>query len=162
MSVEQSRQEPFGPLVLAGILRSHVMGPDDEVMSSAVARQWRDLVKIAFKFPALFPPLGYGVGLHFEPYADTLEFFCGFVLRSEVPDGLQSMVIPEVTCAVFGHSGPISRLRHTLDAIFATALPLTGWERLGGEAPSFILRVRPSFNPLTGFGGVEVLVPVTV
>jgi hypothetical protein len=51
-------------------------------------------------------------------------------------------------------------LRHTLDAIFATALPLAGLQRLDGDGPSFILRARPSFTPLTGFGGVDVLVPV--
>lgn len=162
MPSEPSRLEPFGPVVLAGLLRSHAMGPDDEILSSSVGRQWRDLVKVAFKFRALFPPLGYGAGLRFEPYGDRLEFFSGFVLRAPglVPDGLYCIALPEVICAVFTHHGPIGRLRHTLDAIFATALPLQGQEPLGGEVPSFILRTRPSFNPLTGFGGVEVLVPV--
>jgi predicted transcriptional regulator YdeE len=157
-----SRLEHFGPLVLAGILRSHALGPDDEVISASVGRQWRDLVKVAFKFRALLPPLGYGAGLRFVPYGDTLEFFSGFVLRAPglVPDGLYCISLPEVVCAVFAHSGPIARLPHTLNAIFTTALPLEGLEPLGGDVPSFILRTRPSFNPLTGFGGVEVLVPV--
>lgn len=166
MPADQSRLELFGPLVLAGILRSHPMVSDDEVVSSAVARQWRDLLPAVFKFPALLPPLGYGVGFHFEPAADTLEFFCGFVLRStaRVPEGLHCVEIPEITCAVFRHSGPLSRLRHTLDAIFGTALPLAGLHRLdaAGDVPSFVLRSRPSLNPLTGFGGVDVLVPVKV
>jgi predicted transcriptional regulator YdeE len=135
---------------------------DDEVLSSAVGRQWRDLLPAAFKFPALLPPMGYGAGLHFEPGADTLTFFCGFVLRStaRAPEGLHCVVIPDCTCAVFRHSGPMSRLRHTLDAIFATALPLADLQRLEGDGPSFVLRARSSFTPLTGFGGVDVLVPV--
>jgi len=166
MPADQSRLESFGPRVLAGILRHHRMLSDDEALSSAVASQWRDLLRVAFKFAALLPPLGYGAGLHFEPSADTLEFFCGFTLRStaRVPEGLQCVAIPEITCFVFRHCGPLSRLRHTLDAIFGTALPLAGCERLdpAGDVPSFILRSRPSFNPLTGFGGVDVLVPVKV
>lgn len=166
MSAEQSRLEPFGPLVLAGILRNHRILFDDEALSSAVATQWQDLLRAAFKVIALLPPLGYGAGLHFDPAAETLEFFCGFVLRStaRVPEGLQCVAIPESTCAVFRHSGQLSRLRHTLNAIFDTALPLAGLHRLdpAGDVPSFILRARPSFNPLTGFGGVDVLVPVAV
>ena len=164
MPADQSRLESFGPLVLAGILRNHRMPPDDEALSSAVAVQWRDLLRAAFKFPAMLPPLGYGAGLHFDPAADTLEFFCGFVWRStvRVPEGLQCVAIPGITCSVFRHTGPLSRLRHTLDAIFGTALPLAGLHRfdLAGDVPSFILRSRPGFNPLTGFGGVDVLVPV--
>ncbi len=163
MPADQSRLELFGPLILAGILRSHHMQSDDEALSSAVARQWRDLLCAAL-FQTLLPPLGYGAALHFEPAADTLEFFCGFVLGStaRMPAGLQCVAIPEVTCAVFRHSGQLSRLRHTLDAIFGTALPLAGLHRLdpAGDVPSFVMRSRPSFNPLTGFGGVDVLVPV--
>lgn len=158
------RLEPFGPVLLAGIVRRHAIGPDDEVLSSAVAKQWRDLLIDAFRFGVLLPPRGYGLGLNFAPDGDTLEFFCGFVLRNEnwAPIGLECIAIPAVTCAVFGHRGPIARLRHTLDAIFATALPLEGLSPLGGETPSFILRARPSFNPLNGFGGIDVLVPVNL
>lgn len=163
---EQSRLESFGPLVLIGILRSHRMLCDDEVLSSAVAKQWQDLLRFAFKFPVLLPPMGYGAGLHFEPAGDTLDFFCGFVARSadRVPEGLHCVEIPEIDCAVFRHSGQISRLPHTLQAIFGTALAAAGFDRLdaAGEVPSFILRVRPSFNPLVGLGGVDVLVPVKV
>jgi predicted transcriptional regulator YdeE len=166
MPAEQSRLESFGPFRLTGILRSHRMQSDDETLSSAVAMQWRDLLCAAFKIPARLPPLGFGAGLHFEPGADALEFFCGFVLRSTagVPEGLQCVVIPESTCAVFRHSGEISRLRYTLDAIFGTALSLAGLHRLdpAGDVPSFVLRSRISFDPLTGFGGVDVLVPLKV
>lgn len=165
MPAEHSRLESFGPFTLTGILRSHRMQSDDEALSSAVALQWRKLLRVSLKIPARLPPLGFGAGLHFEPTAETLEFFCGFVLRStaRVPEGLQCVAIPECTCAVFRHSGEISRLRHTLDAIFGTALSLTGLNRLdsAGEVPSFVLRSRLSFDPLTGFGGVDVLVPVT-
>jgi predicted transcriptional regulator YdeE len=166
MPAEQSHLESFGPFTLTGILRSHHMPSDDEALSQAVAAQWRDLLGAAFKIPARLPPLGFGAGLHFEPGADTLEFFCGFVLRStaRAPEGLQSVVIPEITCAVFRHSGEISRLRHTLDAIFGTALSLAGLHRLdlASDIPSFVLRSRLSFDPLTGFGGVDVLVPLKV
>jgi predicted transcriptional regulator YdeE len=165
MPADPSRLEPFGPLVLAGILLSHNMLSDDEVLSSAVGRQWRDLLPSAFRFPALLPPLGYGAGLHFEPDAATLEFFCGFVLRStaRAPDGLHCVEIPECSCAVFRHSGQLSLLRYTLHAIFSSALPLAGLHRLDAvsDVPSFVLRSHLSFNPLTGFGGVDVLVPVT-
>ncbi len=164
MPAEQSRFESFGPFTLTGILRSHRMQSDDEVLSSAVAKQWRDLLRVSLKIPARLPPLGFGAGLHFEPAADTLEFFCGFVLRStaRVPEELQSVVIPECTCAVFRHSGEISRLPHTLGAIFGTALSLAGLQRLdpAGDIPSFVLRARLGFDPGTGFGGVDVLVPV--
>lgn len=164
MPAEQSRLEAFGPLVLAGILRSHPLASDDEALSSAVAQQWRNLLGVAFKFAALLPPMGYGAGFHFAPEGDKLEFFCGFVARSQarVPEGLHSVDIPEITCAVFAHSGPISRLPHTLHMIFNTALPLEGLQRLDAvsDVPSFLLRVRPSFSPVTGLGGIEVLVPV--
>lgn len=164
MPAEQARMESFGPIVLAGLLRSHPIPPEDEVLSFAVARQWRDLLRSAYKFAALLPPLGYGMGFRFDPAADHLEFFCGFTLRSKgrVPTGLHCVEIPDITCARFRHSGRISLLRPTLNAIFETGLPQAGLKGpdKDSDLPSFILRARPSFSPLTGLGGVEILVPV--
>lgn len=164
MPADHSPLETFGPLVLVGIARCHRVLSDDEALSSGMAKQWRELLRAVFRVMALLPPLGYGAGLHFEPTGESLEFFCGFVLRpkARLPKGLRVVAIPECSCAVFHHAGSLSRLRYTLDAIFTTALPLIGLQPLDptGEVPSFLLRATPCFNPLTGFGGVDVLVPV--
>jgi len=154
--------ETFGPIVLAGIARRHVHSPDPDVMYGRISAQWWDLVAVVHTIPALPPRLGYGVGLTVDHAAKTMDYFCGPVVASpeRVPAGLSCLSIPSVRCAVFQHSGHVSRILCTLDVIFATVLASAGLQPAAGGAPAFLERYADSFDPETGLGGLELLVPV--
>lgn len=162
MQTERSRLECFGPFVLAGILRSHPVAPDGEPMYWPISAQWRELAEVAHSLPILPPPLGYGIGLNMAIGAPSLDYFCGFVVpgKSRVPEGFACLEIPILTCAVFRHTGHVSHLRFTLEAIFSTALSVAGLEPAGVGTPAFIQRYGETFDPDTGLGGFDVLVPV--
>jgi len=154
--------EPFGPLVLAGIARRHGHSPDPDVMYGRIFAQWCDFVEVAHTIPALPPRLGYGIGVAVDRAAKTMDYFCGAVVASpeRVPAGLLCFSIPSVRCAVFQHSGHVSRVLCTLEVIFATVLASEGLQPAAGGAPAFIERYADRFDPETGLGGLELLVPV--
>lgn len=156
------RLEKFGPVVLAGIRRSHSLPQSLEELYWEMAEQWRELAEVAESIPALPPRLGYGVGLHVTDDIPRLDYLCGLVVPSpsRVPEGLDCLEIPLVTCAVFHHTDHVSRLSYTIAMIFGSALTHAGLEPAGPPAPQLIQRYGEEFNPETGFGGFDVLVPV--
>ncbi len=162
MAAEAPRLEQFGPVVLAGIRRSHPLPYDIEEIYWSIAGQWRELAELAGSIPALPPRLGYGVGLHVTDDIPRLDYFSGFVVcgKSRVPEGIDCLEIPLVTCAVFHHTEHVSRLSYTITTIFSMALPRAGLEPAGANAPQLIQRYGEEFDPETGFGGFDVLVPI--
>jgi AraC family transcriptional regulator len=162
--IKPPRLERFGPLVLAGFLRHHRLPRDTEDMYRAVAAQWREFAEVAHVIPALPPRLGHGVALSMVDGADHIEYFCGFVVPSKtrVPQGFDTLEIALLQCAVFQHTGHVALLRSTVDLVFGTVLPLAGLAPAGAQmgAPQFIQRYNAAFNPETGLGGLELLVPL--
>jgi AraC family transcriptional regulator len=164
ISFAPPRLERFGPLVLAGTQKSHRLGRDRMDLYRDVAAQWRALAVVADGIPALAPRRGHGVGLHMADGATALDYFCGFVVSGQdhVPAGLSAFEIPPMTCAVFEHYEHVSLLRSTMELIFATVLPMAGIEAADESPIEFIQRYGACFEPATGLGGIDVLVPVEV
>lgn len=162
MCVVSLNLQPFGPIVLAGISRRHVHSFDPEVMYGKISAQWRALAESADIIPALPPRLGYGVGLGIDREAKTMDYFCGFVVSSadRVPESMSCLALPLLRCVVFQHSSHVSRILCTLEVIFGSVLAAEDMRPAGDGAPGFIQRYAESFNPETGLGGLELLVPV--
>jgi AraC family transcriptional regulator len=160
------RLEVFGPMVLAGMQRSHRTGRDWRETGRDVSAQWHDFAAVAGRIAALPPRLGYGVGLHQREDAETFEYFCGFAVEGlvYVPRGFVALALPRLTVAVFEHREHVSLLRATIELIFATVLPMAGLEPADEDvcAAAFIQRYTEAFDPGTGLGGIEVLVPIKV
>jgi predicted transcriptional regulator YdeE len=157
--------ERFGPVVMAGIKRSHRLPRERLDSYRDVASQWRAVVQIARDMPHLPPERGYGVGLAMADGAAVLDYFCGFAVAGpeRVPEPLSMLTIGPVTCAVVAHHDHISRLRSTLEFVYATVLPMAGLEAASGpQTPDFIQRYHDSFDPATGLGDIDVMVPVKV
>jgi predicted transcriptional regulator YdeE len=149
---------------MAGLHRSHRLPRDRQDAYRDVAAQWRAFVSIARDLPHLPPHRGYGIGLCMADGATALDYFCGFVVagRDRVPAPLTALAIAPLHCAVFPHHDHVSHLRATIELIFATVLPMAGIEPANdvAGAPEFIQRYSDSFDPATGLGGIEVLVPI--
>lgn len=80
-----------------------------------------------------------------------VEKFC------DVAPELVAVDIPASTYAVFVHKGHVSRIPESYFAIWDDALPASG--RTASDGP-VLERHRPSFDPRTGEGGVDIWVPL--
>lgn len=156
--------ERFGPLVLAGTQRHHRLPRDPLDLYREVASQWRELAEVAHNIPSLPPRKGYGVAKRMPDGADHFEYFCGFVIpgKARAPQGFDCLEIPAIRCAIFPHREHVSLLRRTVEIAIGTGLPLAGLEPAdeASGAPEFIQRYHEAFDPETGFGGMDVLIPV--
>lgn len=74
-----------------------------------------------------------------------------------IPPGLTRLDLPARTYAVFTHTGHISTIGATYDAIWNSALAA---HRLTPERGPTLERMRPSFDRTTGLGGAEIWVPI--
>ena len=76
----------------------------------------------------------------------------------DAPADLSRLRIPRGEYAVFSHDDHVSTIRQTYGAIWNDWLPDHG-KTLAG-APT-IERHRPTFDTLTGYGGVEIWIPLS-
>lgn len=156
--------ERFGPLLMAGHLRSHRLPRDAEDLFRDISAQWRTFAAVRGAIQPLAAKREYGVGLRMADGATTLDYFCGISIADgdDVPFGFDRLEIPALHCAVFQHLEHVSKLHETMEFAYATVLPRAGWEPADESrgAPEFIERYSETFSPETGLGGLELLIPV--
>ena len=154
--------EPFGPLLLAGVQMSHRLGRARMQVYSDVAQQWRDFAAMAHRLPLLPPRLGYGIGLRIGD--GEMDYFSGMVVsdKDRVPPEFAVLEIPALYCAVFAHHDHLAHLAGTMKLIFGTVLPMAAIEPAEDGPVMFIQRYGENFDPATGRGGIEVLVPIRI
>jgi AraC family transcriptional regulator len=89
----------------------------------------------------------------------SFDYGCGFqVAASSTPARNLTLVnLPAQRYALFRHAEHVSTIRGTYDAIWNRALSESGWTM--ADRPS-LERHDPTFNPLTGEGGVTIWIPV--
>jgi AraC family transcriptional regulator len=75
----------------------------------------------------------------------------------EIPEGMVLCEIPEATYARFTHKGPILDIKHTVEYIWGTWVPQSGYELR--DTPDFEL-YDERFDPKTGTGEVDIYVPI--
>jgi AraC family transcriptional regulator len=76
---------------------------------------------------------------------------------SKVPKGMSRIEFPARECAVFEHLGHITAIATTYAAIW----DLWSAESLRIEEGGLCVeRHKPNFDPSTGFGGVEIWMPL--
>lgn len=87
------------------------------------------------------------------------EYLAGVEVKAgaELPEGVESMLLPAQRYAIFTHHGPAPELSHTFNAIHSKWLPNSGHRP--AQAPSFE-RYTKEFDPQTLSGGIEVWVPI--
>lgn len=161
-NVTPLRLERFGPFQMAGLFRSHRYPRDHDVMFAQISAQWREYLALAGPQGPSARNHGYGIGLRMPDGATTFDYFCGapIVVGSEPPPGLATLKIPLLQCAVFEHRENIMAFRDTMQRALGKVLPLAGLKPADGDVPEFIERYSERFDPQTGLGGFDVLVPL--
>jgi AraC family transcriptional regulator len=158
LDVTPPRLERFGPFQMVGLFRSHRYPRDHDVMFRQISQQWHEYLALAGSPKSRND--GYGIGLRMPDGATTFDYFCGAPAGGEPPRGLATLLIPALTCAVFEHRENITEFRDTMQHALGAVLPFAGLESADGDIPEFIERYSKSFDPQTGLGGFEVLIPL--
>jgi AraC family transcriptional regulator len=160
--INPPRLERFGPFQMTGLFRSHRYPRDHDVMFREISQQWREYLALAGSSGPSCRNDGYGIGLRMPDGATTFDYLCAapFAPGCEPPLGLATLNIPALTCAVFEHRECITEFRDTMQLALGNVLPLAGLKPADGDVPEFIERYSRSFDPQTGLGGFEVLIPL--
>lgn len=125
---------------------------------AAIPALWQRFVRHIGKVPGQAGFVAYGVCYNGDD-AGNFDYLCGVEVSdfSRLPAEFARVRIAEHHYAVFTHSGHVSGLPATFNAIWNNWLPQSGHEI--ADAPLFE-RYAEDFNGMTGMGGVEVWVPV--
>lgn len=77
----------------------------------------------------------------------------------DIPDGMIGRVVPAATFAVFTHVGPLDRLGRTMDYIYGSWLPDSGYER-PADVPDLEL-YDERFDPSSEQSEMDIYVPIS-
>ncbi len=120
--------------------------------------QWQRFVPYIGHIPGEVPGVTYGVIADADDDGN-IDYVTGAEVKSfeNIPKELRCVRIPEQKYAVFTHTGHISTIRNTWDAILSSWMPQQ--RNVVVDAPEFE-RYDNRFDPQTGNGLVEIWIPI--
>ena len=120
--------------------------------------QWQRFVPFIGNIPGEVSGVTYGIVADADEEGN-IDYITGVEVKSfeNIPKELRCIRIPEQKYAVFTHTGHISAIRNTWDAILSSWMPQAG--NVVVDAPEFE-RYDNRFDPKTGNGTVEIWIPV--
>jgi predicted transcriptional regulator YdeE len=121
-----------------------------------IPSQWERFGPHCHNLPGANNDHAYGVCWNYRAGVG-FDYLTGMAMDGDapVPEGMVELRLAPARYAVFTHSGNVSTIADTLDAIWSKWLPNSGHE--AADAPSFE-RYDARFDPMTGDGGFEVWV----
>lgn len=154
VSLEPPRREKLGPLTLAGLGRTYRFDNN-----SAIPSQWTD-------FQAYDGTLGeveslwFGVCADFDEQNSSFRYTCAVVVpdTGNLPAELDVIKLPEQTYLVFTHREHVSQIQATMKAIWSEYIPNNNIAVNGMEA--VLERYDERFDPVSGRGGFDILIPI--
>jgi AraC family transcriptional regulator len=144
-----------GPdLLVAGLNESY-----SKDTRTKIPQQWQRLAPHLGNMPFQVGPDAYGVSHGCGPDR-RFQYMAGVAVRSPqgLPEGFTTLKVDARRYAVFAHTGHVSALPATFDAIFSKWAPDCGLA-VDHAAPCFE-RYTPEFDACTGLGGMEVWIPL--
>lgn len=146
-----------GPLLIAG-LREQL----DEHAAQKIPALWQRLLVLWNDIPQRVSDVGYGLCIS----VDSQEYYymagCAVWDFTDTPASLSHFIIASQHYAVFTHAGNVSSIRNTIDYAFDQWLPTSGYVLTSKDHNSlhFFERYGEDFNTSTGFGEIEIWLPV--
>lgn len=154
----------MGPLVLTGLMQHHSRSIDHYGLVRQVGQQWNDYMLRRVAPPWTPEAWRYGVTMRVGDGDAVLPYFCGAPPPEppEIPPGFTTLVVPALSYAVFAFDGHIFEFRVFTEDVFARALAASGYDPAPAApgVPEFIERYDWRFDPSTGKGGFDMMVPV--
>lgn len=156
--VEPVRFETRASLFLVGLKERYTAATVEEVPSL-----WARFAPLMRSIPSRTDCEAYGACFH--GHGDgSFDYMAGVSVSSfaGVPNSFAKLSIAAHKYAVFAHREHVSKICVTLEAMLHEWLPQSGHTSAttGPEQPVFFERYGSDFNPLTGFGTIEVWLPV--
>jgi AraC family transcriptional regulator len=153
VNLEQPVIEHLGALSLAG-MREHV----DAAAAGAIPALWQRFAPFIGHVPGQVGSAAYGV-VSGTGQDGGMDYLCGVEVSggAPLPAELVALAVPAHRYLLFKHRGHISAIGATWTAIMGQWLPASAYR--ADETP-FIERYTARFDPRTGNGEVDILVPV--
>jgi AraC family transcriptional regulator len=141
------------PLLIAGLGERYTWES-----GAAIPGQWQRFHQSVANFPGRIGPVAYGVCCNADD-AGNFDYITGVEVPdfSDLPREFSRVRIPEQKYAVFTHRDHVSTIRRTINTVWNQWLPASGLKAV--DAPS-LERYGENFDPLTGYGGLEIWMPV--
>lgn len=125
---------------------------------------WQRLAPHLGKIPTQLGSADYGLCIPVGSREGCFDYLAGIEVAnsSSLPEDWTTIYLPAQEYAVFSHQGHVSKLRNTLHQIFDQWLPTSNRKHAqGGANPiHFFERYGEGFNPQTGFGDIEIWLPI--
>lgn len=151
--LEPTRLENGRAMLIAGINETYTF--ESRVN---IPNQWRRFVTHLGNIPGQVGTDSFGVCWNFKEGCG-FDYLTGIEVSQtdQLPEGFSQVNLPAQRYAVFAHSGHVSTIDNTIEAIWSRWLPSSGYAL--AAAPSFE-RYTKDFNPQTGQGGIEIWLPL--
>jgi AraC family transcriptional regulator len=151
--IESARLEAAGPFTFVGLSARHTFSATHHIPA-----QWRQFMEVYGDIPDKSDPIPVGVTSPID-LDEGFDYLCGAQIspRGRTPAGLTGLDIPVRDYAVFPHRDHVATIRSTYVAIWNDWLPERGWQTL--TAP-ILERHNPTFDVRTGYGGLEIWIPI--
>jgi AraC family transcriptional regulator len=163
-TVKPPRLERHEQITLAGLKRHHSHRLPMTQIGRAITRQWHEFLAMSRGVPGLSAGLVYGVCEKVLDGAEGIDYFAGvpFAGQLKLPEGFTTLPLPPALYAVFQHREHVAKLYDTYRLLFGTVLPGAGLKPADGPpgVPEWVERYGEGFDPETGLGGLEVLIPI--
>lgn len=148
-----------GPIHLVG-LRKRIEG----LPSSVIPGFWQKFSPYRGWIPGQIDRTSYGALLEGLQGENSFDYLTAVEVSSldKIGPDWDHFQIPRQRYAIFPHRDHVSELRQTLHSIFAHSLPALNLaaKRRSAETPLLLERYDANFNLDTGWGNIEVWVPV--
>jgi len=153
-SFQSVRFETADVLLIAGLSQRF-----SAATATTIPALWQRLVPYMDSLPQRIGEADYGICYGIDANG-SFDYLCGFEVTqlSSLPTEFSHVRIPSQRYAVFAHTGHVSEVRKTIDAIYRSWLPSAGVAPTG--MPDFIERYGPGFDPRAGQGDMEIWLPI--
>jgi AraC family transcriptional regulator len=147
------RFEEAGPMLIAGLGMLC-----NDASSSGIPALWQRFVPHIGHVPGQLGRDTYGVICGGDDNGNR-EYICGVAVSdfAQLPADFSRVRLARHNYAVFLHTGHVSEIRATWNAIWNQWAPDSG--KTIADAPEFE-KYTQAFNPMTGMGGVEIWIPI--
>ncbi|MGZ5940675.1 MAG: AraC family transcriptional regulator [Rhizomicrobium sp.] len=152
-AIAASRTETLGEMKFVGLCE-HV--PFSRMQN--IASQWQRFMPHYPEIANKAHPIPAGVSTNLDEEGN-FDYVCAVEVKriAGVPKGLVQITVPPQAYAVFRHDGHVSEIGQTFHAIWNDWVPERGRTIADGAS---IERHMETFDTRTGFGGVEIYIPL--
>lgn len=146
------------PLLMAGMRE-----PLNEQSAQTIPLLWQKFAPYIGNIPhQLGNYIAYGLCVRSSESSNGLYYYmagCAVSEFGDLPADLSPLIVPAHKYAVFVHDAHVASIKDTIDYAFDQWLP-NAEAKHNSQSIHFFERYGEGFNPATGFGDIEIWLPL--